>query len=78
LAQFGRQALAVVVTIAYSSALTFAIAWLVEKTVGLRAALEYELTGLDEAEHAETAYDTGRVGAHFTAASAHAPTVRHP
>jgi Amt family ammonium transporter len=65
--QLGRQALAVVVTIAYSGGLTFAIAWLVEKTVGLRADPEHELAGLDEAEHAETAYDHGRLGTHLTA-----------
>jgi Amt family ammonium transporter len=64
--QLGRQALATLVTIAYSAALTFAIAWLVEKTVGLRAKPEDELAGLDEAEHAETAYDHGRFGAHLT------------
>lgn len=78
LTQLGRQALAVVVTVAYSGALTFAIAWLVDKAVGLRAAPEDELAGIDEAEHAETAYDHGRVGAHFTTASTHAPPVRHP
>ncbi|HSZ42781.1 MAG TPA: ammonium transporter [Trebonia sp.] len=78
LTQLGRQALAVVVTVAYSGGLTFAIAWVVDRTIGLRTELEYELTGLDEAEHAETAYDHGRVGAHFSAASTHAPPVRHP
>jgi Amt family ammonium transporter len=79
LAQLGRQALAVAVTVAYSGALTFAIAWLVNKAVGLRAGLEQELTGLDEAEHAETAYDQGRVGAHFSAvpAPAQPPARRH-
>ena len=76
LTQLGRQALAVLVTVAYSGALTFALAWLVEKTIGLRAAPEHELTGIDEAEHAETAYDHGRVGAHF-AATTHAAPARH-
>ena len=76
LTQLGRQALAVLVTVAYSGALTFALAWLVEKTIGLRAAPEHELAGIDEAEHAETAYDHGRVGAHF-AATTHAAPARH-
>jgi Amt family ammonium transporter len=83
LALFGHQALAVVVTIAYSFVLTFGIAWAVQKTVGLRAARDDELLGLDEAEHAETAYDQGRLGAHLTGLHSRdthqeAPGVRHP
>ena len=82
-ALLGHQALAVLVTIAYSFVLTFGIAWAVEKTVGLRAARDDELLGLDEAEHAETAYDHGRLGAHLAglhSRTAHqeAPGVRHP
>jgi ammonium transporter, Amt family len=64
--QLGRQALAALVTIAYSGLLTLAIAALVQKTIGLRATREAELTGIDEAEHAETAYDHGRFAAHHT------------
>jgi ammonium transporter len=62
----GHQAVAVVVTIAYSAVLTFGIAWAVQKTVGLRASEDDELLGLDEAEHAETAYDHGRLSPHLT------------
>ncbi len=69
--QLGRQALAVLVTIAYSGALTFAIAWAVQKTIGLRADADAELAGIDEAEHAETGYDYGRMGWHVTRATAH-------
>jgi Amt family ammonium transporter len=65
--QLGRQALAALVTIAYSGLLTLAIAALVQKTLGLRATREAELAGIDEAEHAETAYDNGRFAAHHTA-----------
>ena len=64
--QLGRQALAALVTIAYSGLLTLAIAALVQKTIGLRATREAELAGLDEAEHAETAYDNGRFATHHT------------
>ena len=67
--QLGRQALAALVTIAYSGGLTYAIAWVLEKTVGLRAAPDDELAGIDEAEHAETGYDYGRIGSHFTTAT---------
>jgi ammonia channel protein AmtB len=68
--QLGRQALAALITIAYSGLLTLAIAALVQKTIGLRATREAELTGIDEAEHAETAYDHGRFAAHHTGLAA--------
>jgi Amt family ammonium transporter len=73
LTQLGRQALAALVTIAYSGLLTLIIAAVVHKTLGLRATRDVELAGLDENEHAETAYDHGRLGVHHTAVpSAHA------
>jgi Amt family ammonium transporter len=75
--QLGRQALAVLVTVAYSFGVTFAIAWVVEKTIGLRAAAEDELTGIDEAEHAETAYDHGRSGVHFARTAAPVSSLLH-
>ena len=59
--QLGRQVLAVLVTIIWSGGLTFAIAWVIQHTLGLRAAPEDELVGIDEAEHAETGYDYGRL-----------------
>jgi Amt family ammonium transporter len=79
--QLGRQALAVSITIAYSFVLTYGLAWVISKTIGLRATPEAELAGLDEAEHAETAYDHGRFGVHLTTlgsrhGTAHSP-VRH-
>ncbi|HEX4093980.1 MAG TPA: ammonia channel protein, partial [Trebonia sp.] len=77
--QLGRQALAALVTIAYSGLLTLIIAAVVHKTLGLRAPRDVELAGLDENEHAETAYDHGRLGVHHTAvpsAHAHASAVR--
>lgn len=74
----GHQAIAVVVTIAYSAIGTFGIAWAVQKTVGLRAAEDDELTGLDEAEHAETAYDHGRLGPHLSALHSSVPHRQTP
>jgi Amt family ammonium transporter len=65
-ALLGHQVLAVLVTIAYSGGLTLALAWAVQKVIGLRAQRDDELMGLDEAEHAETAYDHGRLGAHLS------------
>ena len=69
----GHQALAVLVTVAWSGLLTLGIAWAVQKTIGLRAARDSELMGLDEAEHAETAYDHGRLGAHLSGLHAALP-----
>lgn len=77
--QLGRQALAALVTIAYSGVLTLVIAVVVQKTIGLRATRDVELSGLDEHEHAETAYDHGRFGVPHAAvhsAHAHAPLDR--
>ncbi len=68
--QLGRQALAALVTIVYSGGLTVAIAWAVHKTIGLRAAPDVELGGIDEAEHAETGYDYGRIGWHVARTAA--------
>jgi Amt family ammonium transporter len=59
----GEQALAVAVTIAWAFTLTFVIATVVQRTVGLRVSPEIELEGLDTAVHAESAYDFGNVRA---------------
>ena len=59
----GEQALAVVCTIGWAFALTYAVAMLVERTIGLRVSPEVEVDGLDTAIHAESAYDFGNVRA---------------
>jgi Amt family ammonium transporter len=59
----GEQALAVVVTIAWAFGLTYVVAQLVERTVGLRVSPDVEIEGLDTAIHAESAYDFGNVRA---------------
>ncbi|MDX6286895.1 MAG: ammonium transporter, Amt family [Frankiales bacterium] len=59
--QLGVQALAVVVTIGWSFTLTYVIATLVQRTVGLRVTPEQEIAGLDQSLHAESAYDLGGV-----------------
>jgi Amt family ammonium transporter len=68
LTQLGRQLLAILVTITWSGGLTLAIAWIMRRTLGLRAAPEHEMVGIDEAEHAETGYDYGRLSPHMTGA----------
>jgi Amt family ammonium transporter len=55
----GKQAIAAVAVLAFSFVLTFIIAFVVNKTVGFRAAEESEVGGIDEAEHAESAYEFG-------------------
>ena len=59
----GEQALAVVCTIGWAFLLTYAVAMLVERTIGLRVTPEVEVEGLDTAIHAESAYDFGNVRA---------------
>ncbi|TAM93629.1 MAG: ammonium transporter [Jatrophihabitans sp.] len=53
----GVQALAVVVAAVWAFGLTWLIAQLVQRTIGLRVSDAVELQGLDAAVHAETAYD---------------------
>src|SRR3954453_16873211 len=61
-ALLGKQALAVGVTLVYSFVLSFAIAKAIDLTIGLRVTEEDEVRGLDETQHAETAYAYGELG----------------
>ena len=54
----GRQTVASLATTAYVFTVTYAIAWLIQKTMGLRSAPEDEQEGLDVAYHGEKAYNT--------------------
>jgi len=76
LAQSGKQLVAVVAVAGYAFAATYGIGKAIEKVMGFRASAEDELTGLDLAVHAETAYDHGVLG-HGTA-TAHASVLTHP
>jgi hypothetical protein len=64
-------------TVGYSFAITWLIAWALEKTIGLRVAPHHELAGIDEAEHAETAYEHGRAGGHFATSLPRAHSAGH-
>ncbi len=55
----GEQALAVGATLVFSFVLSYVIALVVEKTIGLRVDAETEVEGLDIRQHAETAYAFG-------------------
>jgi len=54
--QFGKQAIAVCVTILYSGVVTLIILKLLDVTMGLRVTEEEELIGLDASQHGERAY----------------------
>jgi ammonium transporter, Amt family len=55
--QLWRQAVATLAVLGYSLVVTFAIGWVLHKILGLRVDREAEVDGIDEAEHAEGAYD---------------------
>jgi ammonium transporter, Amt family len=57
--QLWRQAVGAFAVMAYSFILSLALGYLVKFTVGFRADEEAEVSGVDEAEHAETAYEFG-------------------
>ncbi len=55
--QLGQQALANLVVGVYSFVVAFVLAKLIDKTIGFRLKEDDEITGVDQVEHAETAYD---------------------
>jgi ammonium transporter, Amt family len=50
------QAVAAVATLAYSGLISYGLAMAIDKTIGLRVSQEDEMIGLDQSQHAETAY----------------------
>ena len=52
----GKQVLATVVVFAFSFVVTQVVARIIDATMGLRVSAEDELVGLDQSQHAETAY----------------------
>jgi Amt family ammonium transporter len=57
----GRQVVAVLVATAWSFGATFVLAKVLHRTLNLRVSQEHESVGLDQALHAESAYDLGSV-----------------
>jgi len=55
--QLGKQAVAALSVMVYSFVITLVIGALIKYTIGFRISEEDEVTGIDEVEHAETAYD---------------------
>jgi Amt family ammonium transporter len=70
----GKQAIAVLAVVVYSFVVTYILAQLFSKTVGLRVSEADEVAGLDLSQHAETAYentsysDGSRFTSNFTSA----------
>ncbi|MGW4893458.1 ammonium transporter [Kitasatospora sp. NPDC004240] len=63
LEQLGKQAMGVAAVGAYSFVLSWLLGMAIHKTVGFRVAEEVEVAGIDQAEHAESAYDFSALGA---------------
>lgn len=57
--QLWRQAVGAFAVLAYSFVMSLILGWIVKKTVGFRLSAEAEATGVDETEHAESAYHYG-------------------
>ena len=55
--QLGRQAIASVAVLVYSFGVTYVIGLAIDKTIGFRVEEEVEVSGIDQAEHLETAYE---------------------
>jgi Amt family ammonium transporter len=63
LEQLGRQAVAVGAALGYSFTMTLLIGWVLHKTLGFRVQRDDEISGVDLALHAETAYELAPAGA---------------
>ncbi|TSE00646.1 ammonium transporter [Skermania sp. ID1734] len=59
LAQLGKQALAVIVVAGYAFIVSYVLGKLVDRLIGFRVSAEDETSGIDFAQHAETAYSEG-------------------
>jgi len=68
LTQLGAQAEGAAAVLVYSFVVTFAIGWVLHKTLGFRVSEDDEVSGIDLAEHAETGYDLASFGGTRTGA----------
>ncbi|WP_407699102.1 ammonium transporter [Streptomyces alkaliterrae] len=62
LTQFGKQALGAGSVMVFTFVVTWILAKLIDVTIGFRASEDEETAGLDQAYHAETAYDYSQAG----------------
>ncbi|MDY0812851.1 ammonium transporter [Kitasatospora purpeofusca] len=68
--QLGKQAMGVAVVAAYSFVLSWLLAKAIDTTIGFRVPEEVEVAGIDQAEHAESAYDFSAIGSGLARSSA--------
>ena len=61
--QLWRQSLGAVAVLAFSFVVTYLIARVIHATLGFRVTRDDEMAGIDQSEHAETAYDLGGLAA---------------
>jgi ammonium transporter, Amt family len=66
LEQLGKQIVAVVAVMVFAFVVTWVIAKLIDMTIGFRVDEEIEVSGIDQAEHLETAYDNIGGGSTFS------------
>ncbi|HWU07970.1 MAG TPA: ammonium transporter [Streptomyces sp.] len=62
LGQLGKQAVGVLAVLAYSLVVSAALAFVLDRTIGMRVSEDDEVSGIDQVEHAETAYDFSGAG----------------
>lgn len=60
--QLWKQCAGVFAVLAYSLVVSAILAFLLDKTIGMRVSEDDEIAGIDQAEHAETAYDFSGAG----------------
>ncbi|GHD95052.1 ammonium transporter [Streptomyces naganishii] len=60
--QFWKQCAGVFAVLAYSLVVSAVLAFLLDRTIGMRVTEDEEISGIDQAEHAETAYDFSGAG----------------
>jgi Amt family ammonium transporter len=79
-AQLGKQTVAALTAAIFAFTITLLLTWLINTTLGFRATPEAETAGIDETEHAETAYEfsTLTTSTHTTAAQPTGQTPTHP
>ncbi|WP_309051063.1 ammonium transporter [Streptomyces sp.] len=77
--QLGKQAVGVLAVLAYSLIVSAVLALVIDRTMGMRVSEDDEVSGIDQVEHAETAYDFSGAGGgtapRTTATAAPAPAV---
>ncbi|CAM5254914.1 MULTISPECIES: ammonium transporter [Streptomyces] len=64
--QLWKQCAGVFAVLAYSLIVSAVLAFLLDKTLGMRVTEDEEISGIDQAEHAETAYDFSGAGGGVT------------